>query len=111
MLFITATAADGSEETVNKVGGGYAASGQLGNFGYTAKIYDATNNLPTSDANYILSTESGYLYLGCYSGILKYDGSYFERLSSTEGLTSGRCLFEDSKKRIVLAASILESSK
>ncbi len=83
-----------------QTGGGYAASGQIGNVGYTAKIYDATNGLPTSDANFIMGASDGYIWIGGYSGIIRYDGTSFTRLDTSEGLTSGRCLFEDSQGRI-----------
>ena len=83
-----------------KIGGGYAVTGQLPDVGYTAQIYDANNGLPTSDANYILGSTDGYIWIGGYSGIIRYDGSTFERLESTTGLTSGRVIFEDSDHRI-----------
>ncbi len=95
--------ASASEETTDpevRIGGGYAASGQIKNVGYTAKIYDATNGLPTSDANFILGAKNGYIWIGGYSGIICYDGTTFYRLSMDEGLTSGRGLFEDSQGRI-----------
>ena len=82
------------------IGGGYAASGQIENMGYYAHIYDAKNGLPTSEANYILGAEDGYIWIGGYSGIIRYDGSAFARFTDTEGLTSGRGLFEDSQGRI-----------
>ncbi|MBP5555041.1 MAG: response regulator [Lachnospiraceae bacterium] len=88
------------EMSENRIGGGYSASGQLDGAGYTAKLYDATNGLPTSDANCILGTRDGYVWIGGYSGIIRYDGLNFERLDSSEGLTSGRAIFEDSKGRV-----------
>ncbi len=88
------------EMTESRIGGGYSASGQLDGAGYTAKLYDATNGLPTSDANCILGTRDGYVWIGGYSGIIRYDGLNFERLDSSEGLTSGRSIFEDSKGRV-----------
>ena len=89
-----------AEMTENRIGGGYSASGQLDGAGYTAKLYDATNGLPTSDANCILGTSDGYVWIGGYSGIIRYDGLNFERLDSSDGLTSGRAIFEDSKGRV-----------
>ena len=86
------------EESVN--GGGYAATGQLGDVGYMAQIYDATNGIPTSEANCILGASDGYIWIGGYAGIIRYDGSSFERLPAAMGLTNGRYLFEDSKNRI-----------
>ena len=88
------------EETIKKGGGGYAASNQLNGFGYTAKAYDSTNGLPTSDANYILCSDTGYMWLAGYSGIIRYDGSSFGRLDSANGLTSGRTLYQDKSGKI-----------
>ena len=108
-IYIPSSAATGSihspesvsaEMTESRIGGGYAASSQLDGAGYTAKLYDATNGLPTSDANCILGTSDGYVWIGGYSGIIRYDGLNFERLDASDGLTSGRAIFEDSKGRI-----------
>ncbi|MBR6909488.1 MAG: hypothetical protein IKN35_04300, partial [Lachnospiraceae bacterium] len=71
------------------IGGGYAATRQIDNVGYTTQVYDASNGLPTSDANYILGSSSGYIWIGGYSGIIRYDGTNFERLDTSSGLTSG----------------------
>lgn len=81
-------------------GGGYAVTGQLEGFGYASELYDAENGLPTSDANYILSASDGYIWVGGYSGVFKYDGRGFERQDASKGLTNARVFFEDSKCRI-----------
>ena len=81
-------------------GGGYAVTKQFPEVGYSSVIYDATNGLPTSDANYILGAKDGYVWIGGYSGIMRYDGINFERLPTDHGLTSARAFFEDSKGRI-----------
>ena len=98
--FFMALFASSQPKDFEKLGGGYAVTGQLSGIGYTSKIYDATNGLPTSDANYILGSKDGYVWLGGYNGVIRYDGTTFERLSTSTGLTSGRTFFEDSKKRI-----------
>ena len=91
-----------SEEDIynTRKGGGYAATGQIANVGYTTQIYDATNGLPTSDANFVLGSDDGYLWIGSYGGILRYDGSTFTKMDPALGLTSGRGLFEDRHGRI-----------
>ena len=89
----------------NLNGGGYSASGQISGAGYSSQIYDASSGLPTSDANYILCSSDGYIWIGGYSGIIKYDGSNFIRMDTSGGLTSGRGLFEDSKGRIWVATN------
>lgn len=84
----------------DQIGGGYAVTGQIADVGYTAELYDGANGLPTSDANFVLGSNEGYIWIGGYSGIIRYDGSDFVRLDTSDGLTSGRGLFEDSKGRI-----------
>ena len=81
-------------------GGGYAASGQIDSAGYSTEIYDAVNGLPTSDAMCLMSAGDGKMWIGGYSGVICYDGSSFERLDTSAGLTSARTLFEDSSGRV-----------
>ncbi len=68
--------------------------------GYSAVLYDNTNGLPTSEANAIAQTEEGFLWIGGYSGLLRYDGNTFERISSTTGISSVVSLFVDSQNRL-----------
>lgn len=82
------------------IGGGYALSGQIREVGYTSQVYDVNNGLPTSDANYVLSAGNGYIWIGGYSGVFRYNGNVFEKMDTSNGLTSGRALFEDSHGRI-----------
>ena len=94
----THAAADAPEPVL--YGGGYAASGQIDNVGVMAELYNIENGLPTSEANFVMCSSGGYIWIGGYSGIIRYDGTSFERLDSSDGLTSGRGLFEDSRGRI-----------
>ncbi len=84
----------------SKNGGGYSITGQLPQVGYTTKIYDASNGMPTSDSMFLLSAKDGHMWIGGYSGVIRYDGSNFERMDTSNGLTSARAFFEDSKGRI-----------
>ncbi len=90
--------ANTSERT--SFGGGYAATGQINDAGYVARLYDASNGLPTSDANYVLGSSDGFVWIGGYSGILRYDGNTFTKIDSIDGMTNGRALYEDRKGRI-----------
>lgn len=63
-------------------------------------LYNDSNGLATSEANVILQTENGYVWIGSYGGLLRYDGNEFHNYSVEEsGLTSSgiRALFEDSR--------------
>ncbi len=94
------SSASDSADNASAYGGGYALSGQLKDVSYTTEVYDASNGLPTSDAMYILGATDGHVWLGGYSGVIRYDGSVFERRDTSNGLTSARGIFEDKKGRI-----------
>ena len=95
----------GNEDEGQKVGGGYAITNQMETVMYMPVLYDALNGLPTSEANCILGASDGYIWIGGYSGIIRYDGTSFERLPASTGLTNGRGLFEDSQGRIWVATN------
>ncbi len=82
------------------IGGGFAATDQIRNVGYTTELYDASNGLPSSDANCVLGAKNGYVWIGGYAGIVRYDGVNFTQMNISDGMTSGRGLFEDSLGRI-----------
>ena len=81
-------------------GGGYAITEQIPGVGYSSKLYDASNGLLTSDSMCILGESDGHVWIGGYSGVLRYDGTTFEKLSTDDGLTSARSIYEDSRGRI-----------
>ena len=70
------------------------------NEGYSAVLYNNSNGLPTSEANAIAETDEGFIWIGSYSGLIRYDGNTFERVDSTTGVTSVVCLYVDSKNRL-----------
>ena len=68
--------------------------------GYSAVLYDNTNGLPTAEANAIAETSDGFIWIGSYAGLIRYDGNSFERMNSTGGISSVVCLFVDSRDRL-----------
>ena len=66
----------------------------------SAVLYNNTNGLPTSEANAIAQTREGFLWIGSYSGLIRYDGNTFERVDSTTGVTSVVSLLTDSRDRL-----------
>ncbi|MBP5325298.1 MAG: response regulator, partial [Pseudobutyrivibrio sp.] len=96
----TVTATEVRPDGTIKSGGGYAATGQEEKLSYAGKIYDASNGLPASEANFITCDTEGFIWIGSYSGLLKYDGSSFTPISELEGITNGRALFVDSKGNV-----------
>ena len=64
--------------------------------------YDNTNGLPTSEANTVLQTSDGYVWIGSYGGLIRYDGISFHNYSEGGVFPSSgiRALFEDSSGRL-----------
>ncbi len=67
---------------------------------FTTVLYDNTSGLPTSEANAIAQTSEGFIWIGSYSGLIRYDGQDFERQSASTGIASVKCLFVDKKDRL-----------
>ncbi len=87
----------GAEQGTEYQGGGAAVTERAGEMGYSVKLYDGTNGLPTSDANAILSASDGFIWIGSYGGLIRYDGVTFERQTSPSEITNVNTLFEDSR--------------
>ena len=68
--------------------------------GYSAVLYDNTNGLPTTEANAIAETSEGFIWIGSYSGLIRYDGNTFVRMDSTTGITNAICLYVDHLDRL-----------
>ncbi|MGN0669588.1 MAG: two-component regulator propeller domain-containing protein, partial [Oscillospiraceae bacterium] len=67
---------------------------------FSAVMYNNSNGLPTSEANDIVQADDGFIYIGSYSGLIRYDGVNFTRFDSYTGITSVVSLFIDSKNRL-----------
>lgn len=57
-------------------------------WGFSAIFYDNSNGLPASEANAIAQSRNGFIWIGGYSGLIRYDGNDFYRLDSSAGITS-----------------------
>lgn len=69
---------------------------------YVITIYNDQNGLPTGEANTILQTTDGYIWIGSYGGLIRYDGSQFTNFSLDGDISSSsiRSLYEDSQGRL-----------
>ncbi len=94
------TGTDTASKTPTRVGGAAAVMDQTDDLGYSDKLYDGTNGLPTSDANAIVATRDGFIWIGGYSGVIRYDGTTFERPLLNAAITNANTLFEDSQRRL-----------
>ncbi|MBQ1491782.1 MAG: histidine kinase, partial [Blautia sp.] len=67
---------------------------------FSAILYDNRNGLPTSEANAIAQTKEGFIWIGSYAGLIRYDGNTFERIESDLGILNTRCLYVDREERL-----------
>ena len=69
--------------------------------GYAAILYDNSNGLPTNDANDIAQTEEGFIWIGSYGGLIRYDGNDFVKMNGPDfPIASVKCLLVDSQNRL-----------
>lgn len=69
---------------------------------YVRTVFNERSGLPTGEANDVLQTSDGYIWVGSYGGLIRYDGTQFRNFSS-EGIlpsSSVRMMFEDSSGRL-----------
>ena len=67
---------------------------------YSSVLYNSENGMPTSEANAIVQTPDGFIWIGGYSGLIRYDGSDFTRYEANTGIASVICLYVDSSERL-----------
>ena len=67
---------------------------------YAAFLYDNSSGLLTSEANAIAQTGIGFVWIGGYGGLTRYDGSEFHHFDPSFGVASVNCLFVDSHDRL-----------
>jgi len=65
-----------------------------------AKMYDGSNGLPTSESNAVVQSSDGFIWIGGYSGLVRYDGNEFYHFDATTGITSVASLYIDTKDRL-----------
>ena len=72
---------------------------------YTAVLYDNTSGLPISEANDIVQTSAGFLWIASYAGLISYDGNSFERVVFNDAMKSVASLYVDSKDRLWIGSN------
>ena len=67
---------------------------------FSAVVYNNRNGLPTSEANDIAQTSDGFIWIGSYSGLIRYDGNTFERMDYSTSVANVVVLYVDSRDRL-----------
>ncbi|MBQ4462972.1 MAG: response regulator, partial [Eubacterium sp.] len=63
-------------------------------------LYDVSSGLDTAEINAIAQTPDGYIWVGSYSGLYRYDGTKFNRYYPNEEINTVMQLFVDSSGRL-----------
>lgn len=66
---------------------------------YVETIYDSTTGMAASEANDIEETPDGYIWIGSYAGLTRYDGREFEFIREG-GISSVTTMMTDSRGRL-----------
>ena len=72
---------------------------QLAVNNYVATIYNNRSGMMSSEANAIAQTEDGFIWIGSYAGLTRYDGTNFEFIKES-GIASVTCMMNDQKGRL-----------
>ena len=108
LLLAIAVSANGTNNENVPAGGplSVAESGDISTddisheWGYFTYLYDNSNGLITSEANAVAQIGIGFIWIGGYSGLTRYDGNEFTHFNPTTGIASVTSLYVDSKDRL-----------
>ncbi len=85
---VTAKAADGS------------AIDSIDYNDYVQSVYSSNNGLPCGEANDIVQTNDGVLWIGTYAGLYRYNGREFRWIDEYESVKNVNCLYVDEEGRL-----------
>lgn len=67
---------------------------------YIQTVYSSNNGLNCGEANDIVQTPDGILWIGTYAGLYRYSGSEFRRMDSLDSVYNVNCLYVDEEGRL-----------
>lgn len=69
---------------------------------YKQTQFNSSNGMLSDEANTIIQTRDGYLWIGSYSGLMRFNGQAFQAMKDVDDriISRVRCLYEDSRNRL-----------
>lgn len=67
---------------------------------YIQTVYSSSNGLNCGEANDIVQTPDGILWIGTYAGLYRYGGSEFRWMDSLDSVYNVNCLYVDEEGRL-----------
>ena len=81
-------------------GSGSMASAEDYRSDFEAVSYDMASGLTSLEINAIAQTNDGYIWVGSYSGLYRYDGVNFEEVALDSKIRNVMVLYTDSRNRL-----------
>lgn len=66
-------------------------------YGFDVRFYNSETDLGTSSVNAIVQSDDGYIWIGTYTGLYRYDGTRFTLFGAENGIVSVRALYIDTR--------------
>ncbi len=63
-------------------------------------VYSSDNGLPCGEANDVIQTNDGILWVGTYAGLYRYNGSEFKWMNEYDSVRNVNCLYLDEEGRL-----------
>ncbi len=67
---------------------------------YVSIVYNSDNKMSSSEANDIEQTPDGYIWVGSYAGLYRYDGTRFTMVGKKQNITNVTTLYVDGEGRL-----------
>jgi energy-coupling factor transport system substrate-specific component len=69
---------------------------------YKETLFHSGNGMLSDEANAIAQSHDGYLWIGSYAGLMRYNGQMFQQMKDEDNQAIVRvsCLYEDSRQRM-----------
>ena len=77
----------------------------LDEFSYLETVYDNSNGLDSSAANDVVQTRDGFVWIGTYNGLTRYDGSSFYQYPVSSGIYSVANLYVSNKDELYVGTN------
>ena len=72
---------------------------------YVRTIYNNTNGLPSGEANDIVSTNDGVIWVGTYAGLYRHNGRDFRLINDIPSVKAIKCLYVDNEGRLFIGTN------
>ena len=67
---------------------------------FVQTVYSRDNGLPCGEANDVVQTKDGVLWVGTYAGLYRYNGSQFSWINEFESIRNVNCMYVDEEGRL-----------